>query len=90
MVLFSLLPIGIMQAIASMDHGLWYARSAEFLQQPYLQTLRWLRAIGDTVFAAGVASLVYFVIGLRFGWSIEKQPKLLPEEVGAGRRVPAH
>src|SRR5690606_5943416 len=32
----SLLPIGIMQAYASITEGMWYARSEEFMQQPLL------------------------------------------------------
>jgi len=72
MVLISVLPIGLAQAVASVKHGLWYARSAEFLQQPYLVTLKWLRVIGDTVFAAGTVSLGWFIFGLKGGWSIKK------------------
>jgi nitric oxide reductase subunit B len=70
MVLLSLLPVGIAQAIASIDKGMWYARSAEFMQQDYLQTLRWMRAIGDSIFAAGIVALGIFVLGLKTGWSI--------------------
>jgi nitric oxide reductase subunit B len=66
MVVLSLLPIGLAQTWASMEHGLWYARSAEFLQMPALQTLRWLRIVGDTVFLSGVAALVWFVAGIFF------------------------
>lgn len=72
MVLISVLPIGIAQTIASIEKGLWYARSAEFLQQPYLVTFKWLRAIGDTIFAVGVVALVWFIFGLKGGWSIKK------------------
>ncbi|OJW56286.1 MAG: hypothetical protein BGO55_25610 [Sphingobacteriales bacterium 50-39] len=39
-------------------------RIAEFMQQPVSQTFRWLRVIGDTVFAVGALALVIFVIGL--------------------------
>jgi nitric oxide reductase subunit B len=73
MVLISVLPVGLLQTVASVQHGMWYARSAEFLQQPFMDTLRWLRVIGDTIFAAGVVALVYFVAGLVFGWSVKKQ-----------------
>jgi nitric oxide reductase subunit B len=69
MVLLSLLPIGLAQAHASIDVGLWYARSADFLQLPILQQLRWLRIVGDTLFLFGVASWVWFLLGLKFGWS---------------------
>jgi nitric oxide reductase subunit B len=72
MVALSILPVGVKQTIASVDHGLWYARSAEFMQQPVMQTLRWMRLFGDTVFAAGSIGLVYFVVGLKTGWSIKK------------------
>ncbi|MCA9516151.1 MAG: nitric-oxide reductase large subunit, partial [Myxococcales bacterium] len=36
MVLLSVLPVGLAQTLASVKHGLWYARSAEFMQQDYL------------------------------------------------------
>jgi len=72
MVLLSLLPIGLAQAAASIDAGLWYARSDTFLQQPIMETLRWLRMVGDTVFLIGVGALVWFVIGLKTGWSMAK------------------
>ncbi len=76
MVLFSVLPIGLAQTWVSVKEGLWYARSAEFMQLPWMQTLKWLRVIGDTIFAAGALVLVYFVFGLKFGWSIESSKKL--------------
>jgi nitric oxide reductase subunit B len=72
MVLISVLPIGLAQTWASVKYGLWYARSADFLQLPVMVTLRWMRVIGDTIFAAGVVALIYFVIGLKTGWSYKK------------------
>ena len=70
MVLLSLLPVGLMQTWASVEHGTWYARSAEFMQTQIMDTLRWLRVVGDTIFAAGVVALGWFVLGLKTGWSI--------------------
>ncbi len=64
MVVFSLLPVGLMQTWASVKYGYWYARSAEFLQTPTMQTIRWTRAFGDTIFAVGAVVLVYFVFNL--------------------------
>jgi len=61
MVVFSLLPVGLMQTWASVEHGYWYARSAEFLQTDTMQFLRWARALGDTLFGIGALFLVYFV-----------------------------
>ena len=53
MVVLSVLPVGLLQTWAAVDKGYWYARSAEFLHTPLMDTLRWMRVIGDTVFAAG-------------------------------------
>ena len=83
MVLISLLPVGLLQTWASVEHGLWYARSAEFMQTPTMNVLRWLRVIGDTIFAIGVFALGWFVLGLKTGWSISGHvdpdlPELLP------------
>jgi nitric oxide reductase subunit B len=76
MVVISVLPIGLAQTFASVQEGLWYARSAEFLQTPLINTLKWLRVIGDTTFALGTVALVWFVFGLKFGWRIEKDRTL--------------
>ena len=78
MIVLSLLPIGLYQTWASIAHGLWYARSAEFLHLPIMETLRWLRTIGDTVFLVGVFALAYFVVGLVTGWSYQKEGKDQP------------
>lgn len=73
MVFVSALPVGLSQTVASVEHGYWYARSAEFMQTSMMSTFRWLRVIGDTVFASGVIALTYFVIGLKTGWSLQKE-----------------
>ncbi len=72
MCLLSLLPVGLMQTWASVEHGYWYARSSEFLQTPIMQNLRWMRIPGDTVFALGAVALVLFVAGLKTGHSFRK------------------
>ena len=73
MVLISVLPVGLAQTVASVKEGLWFARSAEFMQQPYIHTLKWLRMIGDTLFGLGTLSLAWFIFGLAGGWSLKKQ-----------------
>lgn len=73
MVLLSVFPVGLAQTVASVDKGMWYARSAEFNQQEYIRTFKMLRFIGDTIFAVGSITLTYFVFGLRFGWSLQKE-----------------
>lgn len=72
MVLLSVLPVGLAQTWVSVKYGLWFARSADFLQDPALQKIRWLRAIGDTVFAIGAVALCWFIAGLKTGWSFKK------------------
>ena len=62
MILSSLLPIGVFQAIASVTHGLWYARSEAFIQQDYLELFRWIRTISDVTFIAGVVLFAIRVI----------------------------
>ena len=73
MILISILPVGLAQTVASVQDGFWYARSAEFMQQPYIVTFKWLRMIGDTMFALGTIALVWFIFGLATGWSIKKK-----------------
>ena len=75
MVLLSVLPVGLLQTWASVEYGLWYARSADFLQTGLLNVLRWLRVVGDTIFTIGVVALAWFVVGLKTGWSLEAQPE---------------
>ena len=72
MCVLSLLPVGLMQTWASVDHGYWYARSPEFLQTPTMQWLRWMRVPGDTVFFLGAVAIVVFVAGLRTGHSFRR------------------
>lgn len=66
MIFLSILPVGFMQTVASVNEGMWYARSAEFMQQPVLTVFRWLRTIGDTIFAMGALALFWFVFKLAF------------------------
>jgi len=64
MAVLTLLPIGTLQLLAAIDHGYWYARSAEFMQQPLIDTLVWMRVPGDVVFSVGALALVWFLASL--------------------------
>ncbi|HEY5755702.1 MAG TPA: nitric-oxide reductase large subunit [Steroidobacter sp.] len=84
MALFTLLPIGIIQLGAAIDHGYWYARSAELMQRPIIQLLVWMRVPGDTIFSVGALSLALFVIRL---WVAPKQARLeVPQGVEVAKR----
>ena len=69
----SLLPVGLMQTSASVEHGYWYARSSEFMQTELMQTLRWMRVPGDTIFFLGAVALVIFIAGLKTGHSFKSK-----------------
>ena len=66
MVFISLLPAGIYQAWASITKGVWYARSAEVVHSPFMETMVWLRVPGDIVFSIGVLFLIVFMWQLVF------------------------
>ena len=85
MIVLSLLPVGLLQTMASVEHGYWYARSSEFLGQGLMQTLRWLRMPGDTIFAIGAIGFVVFIFGLGFGYSLKDDRR--PAGVLADRSV---
>ena len=73
MCLLSLLPVGLLQTKASVEHGYWFARSSEFMQTDLMQTLRWMRVPGDTIFFFGAVALVWFIGGLWTGHSFSTQ-----------------
>ena len=77
---------------AAVEYGTWYARSAEFLQTGLMDTLRWLRVIGDTIFAVGVLALGWFVLGLLTGHSLDAHGSVAPgeSEIRPRLKTPQH
>lgn len=61
-IFLSLLPIGLLQTYQSISEGYWSARSPEFMQTGIMQTLRWMRMLGDTIFAIGAIAWVLFAL----------------------------
>jgi nitric oxide reductase subunit B len=59
--LLTLLPLGVLQLEAALEKGYWYARSAEFMGQPIVHALVWMRVPGDTIFSVGALLLAWFV-----------------------------
>ena len=51
----------MLQLSAALEHGYWYARSAEFMGQPIIHLLVWMRVPGDTIFSVGALLLTWFV-----------------------------
>lgn len=86
MIVITLLPIGIMQALESFNNGFWSARSFSFYRQPVVHLLLWLRMIPDSIFIVGgvlpiVAAMVYGFLHLRGTRTFEVRPAA-PEAVG--------
>ena len=71
-IILSLLPVGLMQTYQSVNVGYWSARSSEFMQTDVMQFFRWMRMVGDTVFAIGAIVFCYFALDLMF---VRKNPK---------------
>jgi len=62
MALLTLLPMGVLQLQAALEHGYWFARSAEFMNRPIIDMLVWMRVPGDTIFSVGAVLLGWFVL----------------------------
>jgi nitric oxide reductase subunit B len=73
--LLTLLPIGVLQLLAAIDEGYWFARSAEFMHQPIIELLVWMRMPGDVIFSVGAVLISWFVIGL---WVAPRRENSLP------------
>jgi nitric oxide reductase subunit B len=85
-IVLSLLPVGLLQTYQSVSVGYWSARSSEFMQTDLMQTLRWLRMIGDSVFALGAISFVYFALNLMWQRST-KTAGIVPTNIPAAAEV---
>ena len=86
MIVMSLFPIGLVQFIASVEHGYWFARSPEIMQGELVQSLVWNRVWGDVIFGIGGVLLGYFIFGLIKGAISNKKTEKAP--VGDGLAQP--
>ncbi|MGA9363712.1 MAG: cbb3-type cytochrome c oxidase subunit I [Bacteroidota bacterium] len=68
MVLTNLLPGGVLQLIDVLRNGYWHARSMEFLQQPAMRMIEWLRLPGDLIFIGLGAVPMLLAAGLTYGF----------------------
>ena len=63
MIFLDLFPVGILQFKTVTEKGLWFARSAAFVDSTAFQSFTWLRIIGGSVFTlGGVIPLVWHII----------------------------
>jgi nitric oxide reductase subunit B len=84
MALLTLLPLGVLQLSAALEHGYWYARSAEFMTRPIIHLLVWMRVPGDSIFAIGALLFAWFVLRL---WIAPKRISVAHANGGA---LPLH
>jgi len=86
MLVLSLIPSGFYQIAQSLEHGTWYARSAEVVQSPIMRTFTWLRMPGDVIFGIGALAVILFtfkaVIGA-WGWRTAEEATPVRESVEA-------
>ena len=78
MLVMSLMPIGLVQFVASVEHGYWFARSPEIMQGELVQSLVWNRVWGDVIFGIGGVLLAYFIFGLIKGAISNKKTEKAP------------
>jgi len=67
MVFISLLPIGLVQFFAVIEHGYWFARSPAVIHSELVETLVWMRMPGDVLFSFGGIFIAIFFIKLVIG-----------------------
>jgi nitric oxide reductase large subunit len=57
----------------SFDVNLDWETNCRLSLTEVMQTLRWLRVPGDTIFVLGAIALVWFVAGLKTGHSLQSE-----------------
>ena len=73
MVIFSLFPGGVLQFVDVLNNGYWHARSVEYLQQPLIKTIEWLRIGPDIIFGfVGVVPIAIATVLTYFKMRKEK------------------
>ncbi len=79
MVVLTLLPLGTLQLKAVLEHGYWFARSAEFMDRPLIHMLIWMRMPGDLLFSVGALLVTVFVAALWLAPKRRRVPGALPQ-----------
>ncbi len=73
MLVLSLIPSGLYQFAQSLEHGTWFARSAEVVQGPFMRTVTWLRMPGDVLFGLGALAILLFTVkAVKGAWQWKK------------------
>lgn len=75
MIFMSLLPVGIIQFFAVIEHGYWYARSPAVIHSELVEMFVWLRMPGDILFGLGGLFLAGFFAKLLLAFMGNKSSK---------------
>lgn len=75
MIFMSLLPVGIIQFFAVIEHGYWYARSPAVIHGELVEMFVWLRMPGDILFGLGGLFLAGFFAKLLLAFMGNKSSK---------------
>lgn len=75
MIFMSLLPVGIIQFFAVIEHGYWYARSPAVIHSELVEMFVWLRMPGDILFGLGGLFLAGFFAKLLLEFMGNKSSK---------------
>ena len=79
MLALSLIPSGLYQFSASLEHGTWFARSAVVVQSPFMRIATWLRMPGDILFTIGALCMGIFTAKSVWGAWAWSRPVTEPE-----------
>ncbi len=84
MVVTNLFPGGVLQLADAINNGYWHARGPEFLSEPIMRVLEWIRLPGDLIFAGLGAVPAVIAAGLTYRFikmpgSRATSPKAEPE-----------
>ena len=69
MILFSLIPSGVLQVRDVLENGYWHTRSLTYLSGALPRLLEWLRLPGDLVFIFLGALPILLAVGLGY-WNL--------------------
>lgn len=73
MVITNLFPGGVLQMIDVLNHGYWHGRGPEFLNQPLIRAIEWVRLPGDLIFV--IVGVIPLVIAAGWAYFDMKKPK---------------
>lgn len=89
MFLFTLLPVGILQVVDSYTYGMWYAKSSQFFDKPFVQFIGQIRMIPDLIIIfIGALPLAAFFLNAFINMKKPEVKDGQDIDLGDGTRLP--